>query len=174
MASPGAAPIAPTGAGAGAGAKLKMPARKTNCAGIVVYRLRNNSPEFLLLSSSKSGKWGFPKGHVEGTETKWEAAKRETMEEAGLDADSDLDILPNFTTSIRYNVHSSKRGPEDKTVTFWLGKVKGVAHEGKVKISKEHRDFCWANLDSAKDKINFPTLRSVLVECHERIAKANK
>jgi 8-oxo-dGTP pyrophosphatase MutT (NUDIX family) len=37
-----------------------------------------------LVIQSRSGKWGFPKGHAEGNEEAFEAALRELQEEVGI------------------------------------------------------------------------------------------
>lgn len=45
------------------------------------------SPEnkILLVKGRRSGKWSFPKGHLESSETSIECARRELYEEAGVD-----------------------------------------------------------------------------------------
>ena len=45
--------------------------------GAVVYQMRAKEPYYLLLKSATSGFWGFPKGHLENTESALEAAERE-------------------------------------------------------------------------------------------------
>ena len=44
------------------------------------------SPEnkILLVQGRRSGKWSFPKGHLESSETSIECARRELLEEAGV------------------------------------------------------------------------------------------
>ena len=56
-------------------------------AGIVVYYQENKHIEYLVLQYA-AGHWDFEKGHIETGETKEEAAKRELMEEAGLQAEN--------------------------------------------------------------------------------------
>jgi 8-oxo-dGTP pyrophosphatase MutT (NUDIX family) len=56
-------------------------------AGTLVYRTRNNHPEYLLVSGSQHSKiYIFPQGHHEDGETLAETARRETFEEAGVEA----------------------------------------------------------------------------------------
>ena len=45
--------------------------------GAVVYQMRAKEPYYLLLKSATSGFWGFPKGHLENTESALEAAERD-------------------------------------------------------------------------------------------------
>jgi len=40
--------------------------------------------KILLVRGRRSGKWSFPKGHVDGRETSFECAIRELLEEAGI------------------------------------------------------------------------------------------
>ena len=47
--------------------------------------------KLLLVKGAKTGKWSFPKGHKEGSETYLACALRETIEETGVDL---KDILP--------------------------------------------------------------------------------
>lgn len=54
-------------------------------AGGVVFRRDAELGVVVLLIRDAYGNWGFPKGHLEGTETPAEAARRETHEEAGLE-----------------------------------------------------------------------------------------
>lgn len=53
-------------------------------AGGVIYRRRSGGEVEVLLIKDSYGNWGFPKGHVEGTEDARDAALRECREETGL------------------------------------------------------------------------------------------
>ncbi|HVP54647.1 MAG TPA: NUDIX domain-containing protein [Candidatus Eisenbacteria bacterium] len=50
----------------------------------VCYRLKGDEPEFLLVRT-RSGRWTFPKGGVDGDATHAAAAAREAYEEAGVE-----------------------------------------------------------------------------------------
>jgi 8-oxo-dGTP pyrophosphatase MutT (NUDIX family) len=52
-------------------------------AGGIVFRRLPEGPRYLLIRDSYNN-WGFPKGHLEGSESPAEAALRETAEETGL------------------------------------------------------------------------------------------
>lgn len=60
----------------------KQPAVAIACA--VPFRLIDDGVEFCLITGRKSGRWGFPKGHVDKGETVNDAALSEAFEEAGL------------------------------------------------------------------------------------------
>ena len=57
--------------------------------GAIVYRKYHGNTEILLIKHINSGHWSFPKGHVEEGETEEETAKREIMEETGIDVNLD-------------------------------------------------------------------------------------
>ena len=56
-----------------------------NSFGAIVYRKYHVNTEILLIKHINSGHWSFPKVQVEGDETEEETAKREIMEETGID-----------------------------------------------------------------------------------------
>lgn len=62
----------------------KRKAVKEVSAGGIVFRRSEGVVRFLLIRDSYHN-WGFPKGHLEASETPAEAALRETAEETGLE-----------------------------------------------------------------------------------------
>jgi 8-oxo-dGTP pyrophosphatase MutT (NUDIX family) len=56
---------------------------EVSAGGIVFRRVEGEGAKYLLIRDSYNN-WGFPKGHLEGTESPAEAALRETAEETGL------------------------------------------------------------------------------------------
>jgi len=58
--------------------------RETSAGGVVFRRTAGGPPRFLLIRDSYEN-WGFPKGHLERGEPPAEAARREVVEETGLD-----------------------------------------------------------------------------------------
>jgi ADP-ribose pyrophosphatase YjhB (NUDIX family) len=83
--------------------KMACTARATKrqpvCAGIVI---RDNNNRYLLVFGKEAGKWSFPKGHIEEHES-WKAcAKRETMEESGLDVTIPEKVKHCFTRKSVY------------------------------------------------------------------------
>jgi tRNA nucleotidyltransferase (CCA-adding enzyme) len=51
--------------------------------GVIFIHSKSPSPEYLIVFSKKSRKWGFPKGGMEPNETCKETAVRELYEETG-------------------------------------------------------------------------------------------
>jgi 8-oxo-dGTP pyrophosphatase MutT (NUDIX family) len=54
-------------------------------AGGIVFRREPDAPTRYLLIRDSYRNWGFPKGHLEENELPADAARRETVEETGLD-----------------------------------------------------------------------------------------
>lgn len=60
-------------------------------AGAVLFLRRGEALRYVLVQS-RSGEWGFPKGHLEAGETEPQAALREIFEETG----ARVELLPGF------------------------------------------------------------------------------
>jgi 8-oxo-dGTP pyrophosphatase MutT (NUDIX family) len=61
----------------------------------------------LLVKGRNSGKWSFPKGHAKQGETEFEAAKRETYEETGLQL-KEFERILQLSTGTYYLVHLAR------------------------------------------------------------------
>ena len=86
--------------------------------GIVPYRDVDGRREFLIIMDSHERFWGFPKGHMEVCETEIETARRELMEEMGLETEPE----PESRTAIMYPLTPRKI---NKQVVFFRGRVNG-------------------------------------------------
>ena len=124
--------------------------------GIVLF----NSDEFLLIqhptkSNGDEGHWDFPKGHVEGSETELETAKRELIEETGI---VNFRLFDGFKHRIEYNF---QKGNEivPKEVIFFLAE----SNTKEVKLSSEHESFVWLNSDLAFNKLTYTNAKEVLI-----------
>ena len=120
--------------------------KKEKAAGCII--IKDNK---VLLILQKSGNfWGFPKGHLEENETEIEAAKRETLEETGLEV-----ILDDRK---RYETNYIVRNEIDKTSVFYLAKVKS----GKIKKQEaEVEDIQWFEFDKALNMIIYDNLKEI-------------
>lgn len=146
-------------------------------AGIVVYRKRNDSVEYLLLRNTK-GHWDFPKGEIEKGEDKITAALRELEEEAGITAS----IKEGFEHSFSYFFTDHDHQKAHKTVYFFIGEAdvrrspcgpkprrrligedgSGEANSTDVKLSHEHDDFAWLPLQEALGSLSFDEGKELL------------
>ena len=144
----------------------------SRAAGFVVFRRLENAPvEFLLLKASYGTKhWTPPKGHVDPGESDFETALRETVEESGLEA-KHLEQVKDFKVELKYDVpgrgkNAGKIVP--KTVIYFLAKLIDP-EKVEVKLSEEHTDFIWAELDKACEISEYEEAKMLLRKCDEAI-----
>ena len=72
--------------------------------GAVVFTRENGHILFAVVQE-QSGAYSFPKGHMENNETEMETARREILEETGLNPD----FLPGFKAEDEFTHHSPIR-----------------------------------------------------------------
>lgn len=124
-------------------------------AGLVIFRRFQNQIQFLLLKHSYGDQhWTPPKGHVDPGESEFETALRETEEESGLKSEN-LSIMKQFQKEIFYQVKG-----KNKRVVFWLSEMKDF--NTPVKLSHEHIDYKWLQLDEALCILTHKNMQNVL------------
>lgn len=130
-----------------------MPIEKS--AGAVVFYQSDPGPpgkqiEYLLLLSNF---WGFPKGHVEAGESEEQAARREILEEAGLE----VTLLDGFREVDDYAYRRREERIRKQSI-FFLAR----AEHRDSKISWEHREMTWLPFAAALKHLNYVRLREIL------------
>jgi mutator protein MutT len=125
--------------------------KSKNVAKVVVL---NHRDEVLLLRRSQTdsrrpGEWDFPGGGVDEGEDFAQAAARELLEEAGLQASkNELKLL--YTGTEFY-------APSDETVNrmLFLRRL-GDTATASVTLSQEHNDYKWASIGQALQDFPHP------------------
>eukprot|EP00802_Teleaulax_amphioxeia_P018629 Tamp_18829.p1 GENE.Tamp_18829~~Tamp_18829.p1 ORF type:complete len:173 (+),score=37.87 Tamp_18829:22-519(+) len=125
-------------------------------AGCVVLREgADGARECLLISSKDPSKWIFPKGGWETDETLEEAARRETLEEAG--------VVVELGRQIGWFTCQGKNGRQTRVCLF---EASGRDHLqdgwGHLKGAEETRCRRWFRLSEAKEKCKYEYMRQVL------------
>jgi 8-oxo-dGTP pyrophosphatase MutT (NUDIX family) len=123
-------------------------------AGFVLACKAEGEPRYLLLRNARHGTWGFPKGHCDPGETPRQAARRETLEETGID---ELEIIDGFERADEYEVEAPG-GRRLKRVWYFLALTPRATHVQ----SGEHDDSGWFTLHEALARLQHEQLRSVL------------
>jgi 8-oxo-dGTP pyrophosphatase MutT (NUDIX family) len=132
------------------------PQRATNeiSAGGVVFRRADAGLTFLLIRDSY-GHWGFPKGHLEPSESPSAAAARETTEETGLDQ---LHLLGPIDTIDWYFRLRGKL--IHKFCHFFLFESRGG--EATPQVDEGITECQWFAFDDAVGKLGYENAREVL------------
>lgn len=125
--------------------------------GAVVYKISNKGIKYLLLKSiGLDSYWGFPKGHMEYSETEEETALREVFEECGLK----VNLIDGFRATDKYNIDNFIK----KEVVLFLGE----ADNSLIKIQVEEiEDYRWCNYEEAKSLLTYESGRRILSETNK-------
>ena len=119
--------------------------------GAIVYRKYHGNTEILLIKHINSGHWSFPKGHVEEGETEEQTAKREIMEETGIDV--------NLDTTFREIVTYSPKKDTQKNVVYFIGKAKNTDYRPQ---EDEIAEIKWVEIGLAGKVLAYENDRSIV------------
>ncbi len=124
--------------------------------GAVIYRIINGARRYLLIKNKRNANWGFPKGHIEHGETKQQTAKREVLEETGIN----ITILPDFMEKSEYTIQNRI----EKTVAIFLAKTTDTQ---TVIQQEEIEDYIWLKYDKAISALKYENDKNILVKAEE-------
>lgn len=127
--------------------------------GVILFRVKNAKPEYLLLLQSLSQTWSFPKGHAEAGETEEQTALRELKEETGIDAK----LMDGFREELSYWI----AGGRLKRVVLYLAEIDG----GIIETSSEADNFIWADVNTARELLGNPDYHDILESAEKYIEK---
>lgn len=134
-------------------------------AGALCYRRNENGGvEILLVGSRRNGRWGIPKGHVEGGEASSAAALREAFEEAGVEGVVDTTVFGTFS-------YRKDTSPNCYHVAVHLLQVSRIADKFPEKDVRKTR---WFPLESALRQAAQPGLRMLLASLEGRLPVAGQ
>lgn len=134
-----------------------MISKKILSCGVVPVRFADGDWRLLVLRAYKN--WDFPKGVAEADEAPLDTARRETLEETGID---DLDFIfgEDYVETVPYNVS----GGSHKVARYYVAETR--AEHLTLPVSPElgrpeHHEYRWVTRDEAEDLLP-PRLARVL------------
>jgi len=133
-------------------------------AGVIVYRRDPDGLKFLLIRS-RSGVYGFPKGHIEEGESETEAAERELFEETGIKAS----LIDGFVKRDEYPLPFLKN--TSKRVVYFLGEY---ASGTPTPQEKEISGVYFLTFGDAMRRLYFQNLKSMLAAARAFIRARRK
>jgi 8-oxo-dGTP pyrophosphatase MutT (NUDIX family) len=132
-------------------------------AAVIPYRIARKGLEIALVTSARGRRWIVPKGSVEVGERTWQAAVRETLEEAGLVGVVRREPLGSY--------EYRKRGVRFRVDVF-LMRVSTVLDEWP---EDDVRERCWMTLDEAQAHVEVPIRRFLgLLDSHQPAQSATQ
>jgi 8-oxo-dGTP pyrophosphatase MutT (NUDIX family) len=110
----------------------------------------------LILKDAYSNYWDLPGGHVKDEETIEDGLKREVKEESGL----------TVMSCKAMTVKQMTLGKETKPVCFYVCQA-----DGNIKLSKEHTDFKWVELNDIS-KYNVGKFKEFILDSKGMVMKS--
>ncbi len=132
--------------------------RAISQAGVVPYRFTRSKLKICLITTRRSGLWGFPKGRIRKDESVHDAALNEAFEEAGLTGQIIGEVLGRYTYTKRNR---------QQTVEAFLMKVERCNSDWKESAERER---CWVTPDEARQLLTRINLLELLEEAILRIS----
>ncbi|MEL6343227.1 MAG: NUDIX hydrolase [Myxococcota bacterium] len=125
-------------------------------AGVIPYRYADNQIQLLLITSTRTGQWQFPKGMVEPYLTPLASALQEAHEEAGAIGQITSDgPLTTYTYAKPWGVRC--------VVDLYAMQVKRMLSDDEW-LEHGHRQRQWVGPDQARQLIRSPALQRCLNE----------
>jgi len=116
-------------------------------AGGVVFRGETDRRVLLVRAKPAPHDWVLPKGHIERGETPEETARREVIEEAGVDAEP-----LRFAGTLEFD---TPNGKHVRSAFFLMRFVKSVTPH-------EQREIRWATINEALRLVQFDDTRALI------------
>jgi 8-oxo-dGTP pyrophosphatase MutT (NUDIX family) len=130
---------------------------KEKSCGAVIFRKHQDKYQFVLIQQRYGLHFGFPKGHVEKNESERMTAKREVLEETGLE----VVIYDHLKEKTRYY----PRQGVIKDVVYFLARA--VTNEFKPQ-EEEIADAQWVDASDVLEKLTYKTDKEIFVSLSKK------
>ena len=133
---------------------------------VIPYRLQTSEPEYAVLRRSDAGYWQFIAGGGEDNETPFEAAKRESEEEAGVMGEfMKLDSM----ATVPKNCFSASESWDPNVYVIPEYYFAADVGASDIALSSEHSEFRWVSYEDARSLLKWDSNRNGLWELNERL-----
>lgn len=138
----------------------------------IPYRMIDKMPFYCVLHRADFDQWQFIAGGGEDDETPLQAAKREILEETGVDAGSieALKSMCYIPTDI-FSAQHLRNWPANTYVvpeyTFGFDCIPDI------RLSREHTEYIWLPYDEARKKLKWDSNRTALYELNCRLKESS-
>ena len=133
---------------------------------IFPYRFKNKTIEFAIFRRSNTDIWQGISGGGENDESKFEAAKRESFEEAKIPKDLNY-LLLNSMTMIPAKCFNFCWGKDVIVIPEYSFGVNINDH--KIEISNEHKEYNWVSYKEAIKYLHWDSNKTAIWELFYRI-----
>jgi len=132
-------------------------------AGGIVFKYKNKDIFWLVIKPTDDGRWRFPKGQINASESSVAASKREVREETGVEAE-----LLGKIGEERYLFVQNKQKIL-KTVIFYL--MKYLKQTGVDFDKKEVEKIAWLPFIQAKKRLAFKQDKDLLAKAKKLLSR---
>ena len=134
----------------------------------IPYRMIDGAPFYCVFHRADFDQWQFIAGGGEDNETPLQSAKREALEEGGVQSGKwmelkSLSYIPATVISEKHRRHWDKDTYVIHEYTF------GFECKEDIKLSHEHTECVWLTYDEATKKLKWDSNRTALYELHCRL-----
>lgn len=135
---------------------------------VIPYRRMDSGPLYCVFHRSDLDQWQFIAGGGEDDETPFEAAKRETFEESGLQSEKWIELkslayVPAEVIAETERLHWSKDTYVIAEYTF------GCECTEEISLSHEHTEYTWLTYEEALKILKWDSNRTALYELDRRL-----
>jgi len=139
----------------------------------IPYQIIDGNPIYCVFHRADQDQWQFIAGGGEDTETPLEAAKRETIEEGGVQTDKWIELkslayLPVTIVSEKCREHWDKDTYVIPEYAF------GFECQEDIHLSHEHTECVWLTYEEANQKLKWDSNRTALYELNCRLEVRRK
>lgn len=136
--------------------RIEMPDGKIRQVAALVYRVKKNQPEILLITSRGTGRWIVPKGWPQVGKTYAQSARAEAFEEAGVRGE----IAPFSIGTYSYEKHDLS----DNEIGDFIVDVFPMHFTRQEKNWPERgeRRLAWVSVEEAVQRVEEPELKALL------------